>query len=308
MTTQSKRIVQIAASTVLIVLALAVSWYLGSRAGHKATNHASEMSDAASRGGVYPDIRGRVVRIMPEEGIIGIDHQEIIGLMGAMTMDMPLADRRELRGLELNEEIYFDLVKLNGKYQVVRIRPVSQQPGLADNQATAQPSLPPLNRGDLVPDLALIDSQGKAFSLRQLPARSKIITFFYARCPMEEFCPAQSHRLAQLQKQIDVADNSAHLISLSLDAANDTSQVLADYAKAFDANPAHWTLATSHDPQQIRDFANRAGGRISVNDNSPLIDHALVAVRVDGDRIVDFAYGLDAITQMILNARSQTMP
>src|SRR5690606_35129082 len=99
------------------------------------------------------------------------------------------------------------------------------------------PRIDALGRGDLLPDLALYDTQGKALSLHGLPARHKVITFFYARCPHDQFCPAQARKLATLQTYLNAAGRDIHLVSLTLDAAHDGPQVLAGYAERFKIDP-----------------------------------------------------------------------
>src|SRR5690606_13290431 len=101
----------------------------------------------------------------------------------------------------------------------------------------------PLGRGDLVPDLVLLDTQGQPFRLREMKQRQKLITFFYARCPLKTFCPAQSARLARLQRHLADTGSDVHLLSLTLDAEHDRPDVLAGYAERFNADPARWTLA-----------------------------------------------------------------
>jgi protein SCO1/2 len=300
---------RMAALAVVVIGALAGSWYLGSRMSRQADRPAGVNADAKpGAGDIYPDIHGRIVRTLPQDGAIRVDHGEVKGLMGAMTMDLPLADVRELNGLESGQEILFDLVKLDGRYLVVHVRQVDQQGEAAKNEPATQPRSDLLGRGDLVPDLSLVDAQGKHFRLRELPERNKVITFFYARCPLEQFCPAQTRRLAQLQSRIGAGDHGVHLISLTLDAEHDNTDVLATYARGFKVDSSRWTLAGSDDPAAIRDFADRVGGRIRVDKKHSQIDHALVAVRVDGNRIVDYAYGLDAIEKMILGTGSTSAP
>lgn len=281
---------------ILLAAVVAVGWYAGSRVGRDAPESASTSAD--DPGDAYRDIAGRVIRVSPEDGVVTMDHEEIPGLMVAMRMDLQAADPAELEGLRPGDDVIFDLHRIGETYMAVRFRRASASDEPPPSRAD-EPPADPLGRGDLVPDLALIDAHGRAFRLREMPQRHKVITFFYTRCPLANFCPAQSSRLAELQRHIDATDSPVHLVSLTLDARHDGTEVLAGYAQRYEADAQRWTLAGSEDADAIRAFANRVGARIHTQDDGFEIDHALIGVRVDGQRIVDFVYGLDAIEQLV---------
>lgn len=277
----------------LLVLAVVAGWYIGRRTGGDGGPGAAPSSSPVAQA-PYTDVAGRVVKIFPEEGMITIDHEEIKGFMAAMVMDLSVVDRRELAGLQPGQDVRFDLIKLDGQYKVVRLRPAD-----APRNPVPETHPNPLERGDQVPDLTLIDAQGERFRLRAIPAHHKVVTFFYARCPLQEFCPAQAKRMSRWQEWIKEGSPDTRLISLTLDAEHDGPGILAGFADRYGADPTRWIFAGGEDPSAIREFADRAGGRIQRRPGDFQIDHALVALRVDGDRIVDIAYGLDAMERMV---------
>ena len=283
----------------VVLAAVLIGWMMGSRLGGGAgSNHAS-MPDAADSQ-IYRDVRGRIVRLAPEDGVMTVDHEAVDGLMPAMMMDLQLAEPGELSRFSAGDEIVFDLVTIGGVLQAVRLRPAD---GAEDGTGPeGSDSLPadPLGRGDLVPDLELYDPAGERFSLRGMEPRHRVITFFYVRCPLQDFCPTQSLRLSRLQERVAKSPSGVHLVSLTLDAEHDRPDVLAEYAERFNVDPARWTLAGAEDAEAIRRFANRAGGRIATHEGRHDIDHALIGLRVDGDRIVDLVYGIEAIEALVL--------
>lgn len=294
----------------VILAAVAVGWYLGSQAGSDSGESPDSNSpfptgtdeDSGSQDGgeVYRDVAGRVVRVDAEQGVLRVDHEEIEGFMRAMVMDLNVADPEELEGLEPDDAILFDLVRIGETYEVVNIRRQSDEDAdPADGEVSVEPPDDPLERGDLVPDLTLVDASGEAFQLHEMEPRHKLVTFFYVRCPLETFCPAQSERLAELQSHIEDAEADLHLVSLTLDSEHDNPEILAGYADQFDADPTLWTLARSEDADAVRRFAHRAGARINQHADSYEIDHALIALRLDGNRIVDQVYGLDSMEQLV---------
>lgn len=260
------------------------------------TGRTSADHDASNQ--IYRDVAGRIVRLAPDDGIMTVDHQEIEGLMPAMVMDLRVADWRELSGFSPGDDIIFDLVNIDGTIQVVRLRLAGRDTSVSPQPDDSGP-VDPLGRGDLVPDLKLYDASGHRFHLREMEPRNKVITFFYVRCPLQDFCPAQSQRLAQVQKHIASSESDVHLISLTLDSDNDGPDVLADYARRFRVDPSLWTLAGGENSEAIRSFADRAGARVVRDTKGTRIDHALIALRVDGDRIVDLVYGIEATEKLV---------
>lgn len=281
----------------LLLAAVAIGWFIGSRATDDAADEAVTAGEATNR--VYRDVTGRIVRQSIEDGVMTVDHDAIEGLMPGMVMDFPLAEPGELTRFSPGDAIVFDLAYIGGAFQAVRLRPADaavETPYAADHD---REPVDPLGRGDLVPDITLYDATGRQFQLREMAPRHKIITFFYVRCPLQDFCPTQSARLAALQKDTAQSASGVHLVSLTLDGENDSPAVLADYARRFGADPGRWTLAGGVDADAVREFADRAGARVMRDDGSPWIDHALIALRIDDDRIVDFVYGIEAIEALV---------
>lgn len=281
-----------------VLAAVVLGWYAGSRVGDE-SSPAEPAAQNEADGQVHRDVAGRVVRLAPEEGVMTVDHEEIAGFMPAMVMDLQLVDPAEVEGLSPDDEILFDLARIDGTYMAVRIRRAGDQADAPNPGAASVSQSDGLERGDRVPDLELFDARGNRFRLREMEPRHKIITFFYVRCPLQNFCPAQSQRLAELQEHVEEAGSGVHLLSLTLDAEHDGPEVLEGYAERFEADPSRWTLAGSDDPEAVRQFADRAGARIRAHDESFEIDHALIALRVDDDRIVDRVYGLEAIEDLV---------
>lgn len=281
----------------LLAVVVAAAWFIGSRTDGDGRAPSAAAEDAT--GQIHRNVTGRIVRLSPNEGTMTVDHDAIEGFMPAMVMDLPLADPREVGRFSAGDEVIFDLVQIGGEYRAVMLREGNDAGGLAGAGDDHEP-IASLGPGDLVPDLELYDPSGERFHLREMEPRHRVITFFYVRCPLQDYCPTQSLRLSQLQRQMAESPTEVHLVSLTLDAEHDRPEVLADYANRFQADSERWTLAGADDAEAVRDFAHRAGGRITRHEAQGQIDHALIGLRVDGDRIVDVVYGLDAIESMVM--------
>ncbi|MCL4685587.1 copper-binding protein [Myxococcota bacterium] len=69
--------------------------------------------------------QGRIVAIDVENAEITLDHGDIPGLMEAMTMPFPVSDPKLLEGLQVGQQVEFDLEHRGGMYTVKGIRPAA---------------------------------------------------------------------------------------------------------------------------------------------------------------------------------------
>ena len=94
------------------------------------------------------------------------------------------------------------------------------------------------------PFFTLTDQDGKSFQSKDLLGRVWVATFFFTRC--RQTCPIQTARLVEFQESLQEhkARDQIHVVSISVDAANDTPQLMKAYAEAYDADLAHWTFLT----------------------------------------------------------------
>lgn len=282
--------------TAMAAVVIGTGWYVGTRVGAPAPQ---DEADADARIQVYRDIGGRVLSVEPDEGVVRVHHERIEGLMDAMVMDLKVADSVDLARVQPGDRIRFDLALVDDTYEVITIRP---QEGTRSQPTDGDPRYAtpadPLEPGDRIPDLELYDARGRSFRLGDLEHRRMLVTFFYVRCPLKQFCPAQSARLRKLQDELEQQGSDVHLVSLSLDSDHDDAEVLAEYAQRFGADPERWTLAGGRDPEAVRRFAHRAGAGAQRREEGIQIDHALIGLRVDDHRIVDRVYGLGALARM----------
>lgn len=114
--------------------------------------------------------------------------------------------------------------------------------------------VPALQPGDTVPAIPLIDQSGNAFSLQSLRGESVVLSFIYTRCADPHMCPLTSSKFARLQTLI--GSSRVRLLEITLDPAFDSPRVLKAYGRAFDQDPARWTLATGA-PASIAELAER---------------------------------------------------
>jgi len=86
----------------------------------------------------------------------------------------------------------------------------------------------------------LTERSGKEVTGADLDDGPWVASFIFTRCPLS--CPRISSVMKGLQGKLEGTD--ARLVSISVDPEHDTPEVLAAYARRFDADPDRWWFLT----------------------------------------------------------------
>lgn len=188
-----------------------------------------------------------------------VDHENIKGYMPAMTMEFPLRDADALKVIEAGDRLQASLVITDDGYWLDH--PVITK------ELSGGPVTPPAGAsepqpGSEVPDVKLVNQDGRPLSPRQFRGRALVITFVYTRCPLPDQCPLLSANFAQLNSAIlgDAAlRKRAHLLSVTLDPEYDKPAVLKAYGRTYAGGKFdNWDFATG-DPAEVRRLAESLG-------------------------------------------------
>ena len=206
------------------------------------------------------DLKGKIVGVDRAKGEVSVDHEAVKGYMGAMTMDFPVRDAEALKLMEAGDQLTASLVIADdGRYWLEDTVITKGLPG----GAAAQPAggLEPQPGADL-PDVKLVNQDGRPFSLKQFRGRALVITFIYTRCPVPDQCPLLSANFAQLNSAL-ASDTQlarrAHLLSVTLDPEYDRPAVLKSYGSTYAGGKFdNWDFATG-DPAEVRRLAESLG-------------------------------------------------
>lgn len=145
-------------------------------------------------------------------------------------------------------------------------------------QATAAP--PRLPSYGEVPAFALTDQQGRAVSRETLAGGAWVADFIFTRCAGQ--CPMMTTQMARVARTLD-SSVPVTLVSISVDPAWDTPEVLARHAAQVGVADIPWVFLTG-EPEQIarlcRDGFKLAFGEADGTTEEP-ITHSTRLVLVD---------------------------
>jgi protein SCO1/2 len=203
---------------------------------------------------------GMAVSVDPATQTVTISHQAIPGYMDAMVMAFHVKEAAELKGVAPGAKVEFTLVVDNGSTWIEQLRTVDYWSAERDPEQAHRLSLiesilnksiaQQLKPGDTVPDFTLTDEENHPIRLSQFRGKVIAMNFVYTRCPLPDYCFRLSNNLAQVQKRF-TADLGRNLILLTItfDPVRDTPDVLAKYARIWNADLKAWHFLTGPLPE-----------------------------------------------------------
>jgi len=258
------------------------------------------LAPACERGPRLYDAEGTVTEVRADLRQVMIDHEDIPGLMPAMTMNFDVADPALLEGLAAGEHVHFKLSHDGGSYRIVEISRVGSagSSGAAGSAGAAGRSsgIGALSavapEAEPAPPFELVDQDGAPRSLASLRGKAVLLDFVYANCPGP--CPILTGTHVRVQKLL--ADSPAKervwLLSVTLDPERDTPAVLRRYAEARGARFDNWSFLSGSKPE-IEDVLARYGvGKMPAPGGE--IQHVVVSFLIDPEgRIAKRYFGLE---------------
>ncbi len=206
-------------------------------------------------------LEGKVVEVDLANRTVTVAHEDVPGVMPAMTMPFVVLEKDAalLRGVSPGDEVTASLVVSDSRYWLEDLVVVKK--GAPDPNAPRGPRAREAQPGDALPDVALVDQDGRPLRLAEFRGKALALTFVYTRCPLPDFCPLMMKNFEAAEAALvkdPVLAARTRLLTVSFDPKHDTPEVLRACGKPFQktARPfAHWTLATG------KEEAVRALGR-----------------------------------------------
>ncbi|MBY0399823.1 SCO family protein [Myxococcota bacterium] len=223
---------------------------------------------------------GTVEDVDRETAQVLIEHDDVPGLMPAMTMNFRVPDAAVLARLERGQVIDFELEFTGRSYEVLDFEVVGEGAFDAGWRRLGEG----LVRSSPVPDFELVDQSGAKLHFAELGDLVVVLDFIYTECPGP--CPVQTSRQVAVQRRIPEAlRGRIRFLSLSLDPEHDRPAELERYAKARGADLATWSFLTGP-PETLASLA-RAYGVGSLRKENGTIDHTLVSFLVHRGRLLE---------------------
>jgi protein SCO1/2 len=202
-------------------------------------------------------LKGKVVLIERDKHLATIAHEEVKGLMPAMTMPFTVPDQADLDFMAPDDEVTATLV-VDGSQSWLENLFVARKSG----DTSGVPPATEAKEGDEVPDYILRNQDGKEIRLQQYRGKALLLTFIYTRCPLPEYCTLMSNNFAQVDRQLQQSPEfyeKTHLLSVSIDPAYDTPQVLRSYGAAHteryqEETFSHWEFASGDQVKEMAQF------------------------------------------------------
>lgn len=257
------------------------------------------------------EVLGRIVGFGDDDRTVLIEHEDVPGLMPAMTMSFKTAEAGALDAFSIQDAVRFTLHVTRDSSWITDLialpdSAVAMHPAGSPDPAY-QGRTPLLAAGDPVPNATLVDQNSKAVRLSDFEGRALVLTFIYTRCPLPEYCPLLSRQFQRLQPRLrERFGDRAHLLSISFDPAYDTPAVLAEYATRYTDDTTTWTFATG-EPDTIADLA-QAFGVVYEADGAELTHNLATTLIGPGGEVRRIWRGNDWSPDAIFEAVEETLP
>ena len=207
------------------------------------------------------DLKGKVLMVEKEKHLVTIAHDEVKGLMPAMTMPFTVPNQADIDYLAPEDQVTATLV-VDGSQSWLENLFVTRISGNASSVTLPAEA----KEGDEVPNYVLKNQDGKEIHIHDYRGKALLLTFIYTRCPLPEYCALMSNNFAHVDRQLQQTPdiyNKTHLLSVSIDPTYDTPQVLRSYGAAHTERYqqetfTHWEFASG---EQVKDMAQFFGLR-----------------------------------------------
>jgi protein SCO1 len=119
----------------------------------------------------------------------------------------------------------------------------------------------------------------------------KLVAFFYTNCP--DICPLTMMDFKEIQsmlKEEGLFGDRVELVSITLDPAYDTPEVITDYAQIFETDPKGWKWLRET-PEKIKEIASDFQMQYEL-DSTTVLYHSTTMYLVDEENNIRALYGM----------------
>lgn len=198
------------------------------------------------------DLKGKVVLVEKEKQLVTISHADVKGYMPAMTMPFTVPSEADLEILAPDDQVTATLV-VDGSHSWLEQLIIVKQ---STNPSTL-PAVVTAKEGDEIPNYTLRNQNDREIRIQNYRGKVLLLTFIYTRCPIPDYCTLMSNNFAQIDRALGQDPelySKTHLLSVSIDPAYDTPEVMRSYGGAHteryqNETFAHWEFAVAKDDE-----------------------------------------------------------
>ena len=142
------------------------------------------------------------------------------------------------------------------------------------------------------PEINLTDVDEKPFDLASLKGKCVVVSFIFTTC--NGTCPLTTKAMAECRDELTKAGlwgEKVEFVSITLDPAHDTPDVLKGYSAVYEADPKRWHFLTGK-TRSINDFLSEWGMWVK-RDAQGVLDHPSRIFLVDPKGRQREIYSLD---------------
>lgn len=234
----------------------------------------------------YPLV-GQILKIDAVAKTLLVKHDNIAGLMPAMTMEFSVSDG-DLANAREGQRIRADLVMdAKGDARLEKIWPadpvaesaVAAAAGALRQDTAIRGRKAYREVGENVPDFALYDQEGKVVTAARFRGRQVMLNFIFSRCPVATMCPAATAKMTIAQREAREAGiTNIEFVSITLDPDYDTPGVLKEYARIRGIDTTNFSFLTGPEGA-IKDLLTQFG--IIAEFDGGLLKHTLATLLID---------------------------
>jgi protein SCO1/2 len=237
---------------------------------------------------------GVVREVQPDLKQIVIAHEDIPGLMPAMTMSFDVPDVALLSTLAPGQKIRFRLAHPERSYRILGAEILAD--GEAGETGEAGQASGPTFAGavaerDVAPPFRLTDQDGRSVALEDLRGKAIMLDFIFTHCTGP--CPVLTGLQVDVQRALTPQQRAkTRFVSISLDPERDTPELLRAYAMQRGADLESWSFLTGK-PEEVEAVLKSYGvGVIRRAGEEPA--HLVATFVIDGQgRIAHRIVGLE---------------
>lgn len=244
------------------------------------------------KGNIY-EVTGRVVEVDDIDASLVVAHQDIPGLMPAMTMPFKVKDIAELSKVSPGDAVRFQLVTGTESAWIEGITAIADEsvPLLETINSLPSETSGPSDESIYLHDARWTDQEGNPIQLASFSGKPVLISMIFTRCGYA--CPRIVHDMKRIGEELDEEiGKEVQYVLVSIDPDHDTPAMLRLFAGAHGLDSGRWTLLRGEE-SDIRVLAALLGVRYKKDPNELYSHTNLITLLDEKGEIVHRQKGLN---------------